>query len=100
MKKFLLGIVMAIMCIGMAACAPSSVAKAEEKMEKAGYTVLAYEGNEEGSVGGFIAKKGLIGGETLTAILFESTDAATDFYGTYSQIDSKAVLDGMMEFGD
>ena len=94
MKKFLLAIVTAIMCIGMAACAPSSVEKAEEKMEKAGYTVIAYEGKEEGSVGGFIANKGLIGGETITAILFESKDAATDFYGTYSQLDSNAVLDG------
>ena len=32
MKKFLLGLLMAIMCIGMAACAPSSIEKAEEKM--------------------------------------------------------------------
>ncbi|MBR2623423.1 MAG: hypothetical protein IKD15_04275, partial [Clostridia bacterium] len=74
--------------------APSTVEKAEEKMEKAGYTVLAYEKKEEGSVGGFIAKKGIVGGEMLTAILFESKDAASDFYGTYSQIDTNAVLDG------
>lgn len=95
MKKFLLAIITAIMCIGMAACAPSTVEKAEEKMEKAGYTVLAYSNEEaEGMVGGFTAKKGLIGGETLTAMLFDSKDSATDFYGTFSQGVKSAVLDG------
>ena len=33
MKKFLLGLVAAIMCIGMAACAPMSVEAAEEVEE-------------------------------------------------------------------
>ena len=95
MKKFLLAIITAIMCIGMAACTPSSVEKAEEKMQEAGYTVLAYSNEDaEGMVGGFTANKGLIGGETITAMLFDSKDAASDFYGTYSQINSKAVLDG------
>ena len=96
MKKFFLSLIMAIMCIGMAACAPSSVEKAEEKMQKAGYTVVAYEDKEtEGLVGGFVATaglSGLLGGNTMTALLFETTDAASDFYSVVNQ--AGAVLDG------
>ena len=96
MKKFLLGLLMAIMCIGMAACAPSSIEKAEEKMQAAGYTVVAYEDEEaEGMVGGFVATaglSGLLGGDVMTAVLFDSKDAATDFYSTLAE--TGAVLDG------
>ena len=95
MKKFLCALLAGFMCIGMAACAPMSVEKAEEKMQKAGYSVLAYTNDEaEGCVGSFLAQKGLIGGSTLYACLFESKDAATDFYSTASQISTSAVLDG------
>ena len=95
MKKFLCAILAGLMCIGMAACAPSSVEKAEEKMQEAGYTVLAYTADDaEGCVGSFLAQKGLIGGSSLYACLFDSKDSATDFYSTISQIQSKAVLDG------
>ena len=96
MKKFLLAVITAIMCIGMSACAPSSIEKAEEKMQEAGYTVVAYEDKEaEGLVGGFVATAGLSGllsGNTMTALLFDSKDAATDFYSTVSE--AGAVLDG------
>ena len=96
MKKFLLGLLMAIMCIGMAACAPSSIEKAEEKMQAAGYTVVAYEDKDaEGMVGGFVATaglSGLLGGDVMTAVLFDSKDAATDFYSTLAE--TGAVLDG------
>ena len=96
MKKFLLAIVTAMMCIGMSACAPMSVEKAEEKMQKAGYTVVAYENKEaEGMVGGFVATagiSGLLSGNTMTAVLFDSKDAATDFYSVANQ--AGAVLDG------
>ena len=96
MKKFLLGLLMAIMCIGMAACTPSSVEKAEEKMQEAGYTVVAYEDEDaEGMVGGFVATaglSGLLGGDVMTAVLFDSKDAATDFYSTLAE--PGAVLDG------
>lgn len=97
MKKFLLAIVMAIMCIGLAACAPMNMEKAEEKMQKAGYTVMAYSDDDaEGLVGSFTATKstGLLSAETLKAYYFDSKDAATDFYGTYSQFNKNAVLDG------
>ena len=94
MKKFLLGLLAAIMCIGMAACAPSSVEKAEEKMQEAGYKVVAYSKDDaEGMVGGFIATKGLTDlTNTMTAVLFDSSDAANDFYSTLSETD--ATLDG------
>jgi hypothetical protein len=96
MKKFLLAVITAIMCIGMSACAPSSVEKAEEKMQEAGYTVVAYEKEDaEGLVGGFVATaglSGLLGGNTMTALLFETKDAASDFYSTVSE--AGAVLDG------
>ena len=95
MKKFLCAILMGIMCLGFAACAPSSIEKAEEKMQEAGYTVLAYSNDDaEGCVGSFLAQKGLINGSTLYACLFDSKDAATDFYSTATQISSSAVLDG------
>lgn len=94
MKKFLLGLLAAIMCIGMAACTPSSVEKAEEKMQEAGYKVVAYSKDDaEGMVGGFVASKGLTDiTNTMTAILFDSKDAASDFYSTISE--TGAVLDG------
>lgn len=94
MKKFLLAVITAIMCIGMSACAPSSVEKAEEKMQEAGYKVVAYSKDDaEGMVGGFVASKGITDlTNSMTAVLFESKDAASDFYSTLSE--TGAVLDG------
>ena len=93
MKKFLVALMAALTCFAFAACAPSSVEKAEEKMEKAGYTVVAYsEKDAEGMVGGFVATNGLLSGNSMTAVLFETKDDATDFY---SKVDSMgAILDG------
>ena len=72
---------------------------AEEKMQKEGYGVIAYEDKEaEGLIGGFVATKndgeGLfdIEIEMITAMLFETKDAATDFYSAANQ--AGAVLDG------
>lgn len=99
MKKFLSTMIMALACVAMAACAPMSVEKAEEKMQKEGYMVLAYEDTDaEGCVGGFVATKndgeGLfdIEIEMITAVLFETSDAASDFYSVANQ--AGAVLDG------
>ena len=92
MKKIIVAILAALSCLFLFACVPSNVEKAEEKMEKAGYTVLAYSDKEaEGLVGGFIATKGLIGGESLTAVLFETVDDAKAFA---EEIGSKAKRDG------
>lgn len=94
MKKFLLALVTAIMCIAMVACAPFTVEKAEEKMQEAGYKVVAYSKDEaDGFVGGFIATKGITDlTNTMTAVLFETTDQASDFYSTLSE--TGATLDG------
>lgn len=94
MKKILLAILAAFMCIGMAACTPSSVEKAEEKMQEAGYKVVAYSNKDaEGMVGGFVATKGLTDlTNSMTAALFDSKDAASDFYSSLSE--TGAVLDG------
>jgi hypothetical protein len=95
MKKFLLALITAIMCIGMSACTPTSVEAAEEKMQKAGYTVVAYEEEVEGLVGGFVATAGLgglLGGNMMTAVLFETADDASDFYSAVNE--AGAVLDG------
>ena len=99
MKKFISTMIMAGVCLAMAACAPMSVERAEEKMQKEGYGVIAYEDKEaEGLIGGFVATKndgeGLfdIEIEMITAMLFETKDAATDFYSAANQVG--AVLDG------
>ena len=94
MKKFLCGLLAAIACIGFAACTPSTVEKAETKMKEAGYKVIAYSKEEEGSVGGFIASKGITDlTNGMTAVLFETKEDATDFYSTISEMDG-ATLDG------
>lgn len=91
MKKFLAAIFAFVMCLALVACAPASVEKAEDKMEDAGYTVLAYEQDAEGLVGGIIAKKGLMG-DGMTALLFETKDDAKDFMEDLG--DDDAVLKG------
>ncbi len=86
MKKFLKALVAGLSFVTMmaflAGCVPSNMAKAKEKMEEAGYSVLDYEksGEEEGLVGGLIAKTGLLGGESLTALLFSSSSEAKEYY--------------------
>ena len=85
MKKFILAIVAMIMCIGFAACAPMGIEQAKTKMNEAGYTVTAYEADEEaeGVVGGFYAMKGGllgVGGDNLTALLFSTKEEAAEYY--------------------
>ena len=86
MKKFLkslvAGLSFVLMMATLAGCVPSNMAKAKEKMQEAGYSVLDYEksGEEEGLVGGLIAKTGLITGESLTALLFSSNSEAKEYY--------------------
>ena len=92
MKKFLVAILAAITCISFAACAPSNVEKAKDKLKDAGYTIVTASEEAvpyvEGSVGSITAVKGgntlaetfTGGGEALTAVLFESKSAAKDYY--------------------
>jgi len=94
----------------LTACVPSSLEKAEEKLEKAGYTVMAYEGDaedlEEGVVGGLVAYKGLLESEGfLTALLFDSAASAKEAYDEYlaevEEEDTEVKLSGKwIYFGD
>ncbi len=86
MKKFLVGLLAALACFAMVACVPGDLAKAEEKMEKAGYNVASYELSAEGYVGGIAASLksdnplgdlgNALGGKTMNAVLFETADDA------------------------
>ena len=83
MKKILKSICIALVAVvtgfAITACKPSNIEKAEAKMEKAGYTVLAYDSvSADGFVGGFIAMD-IKGGESILAILFESKEEAEKY---------------------
>ena len=96
MKKILCAVLAAVACLGMAACVPSNMEKAEKKMKEEGYTVIAYTDEEaEGLVGGFNATKaeGLLNIDNLTALLFSSSKEAKNYY---ENLDNKgsALQDG------
>ena len=83
MKKILCAVLAAVACLGMAACVPSNMEKAEKKMKEEGYTVITYTDDEaEGLVGAFTATKmeGLLNVDNVTALLFESSKAAKNYY--------------------
>lgn len=90
MKKILrtlcIALVAIITGISVTACKPANIEKAEAKMEKAGYTVLAYENDDniEGFVGGFIAMD-ISAGDSMLAILFESKNDAEKYAETKIQ---------------
>ena len=93
MKKFICALLATLACLTLFACAPSNVEKAEKKMEKAGYTVKAYEDKEaEGAVGGFVATKGINLFDSITAVLFDNKDDAKAFAEAMSALN--AVQDG------
>ncbi len=92
MKKFLVALMAALTCLACVACAPANVDKAKAKMEEAGYKVEVSDEDAaelvagEEAVGMIVATKGefsLTGGadfDMLTAVLFESSSAAKDYY--------------------
>ena len=95
MKKIICAVLAAVSCLGFAACVPSNMEKAEDKMKKEGYTVVAYEDKEaEGCVGGFNATKmeGILDVENITALLFESSKEAKKFVEELGDT-SKAIQD-------
>lgn len=95
MKKIICTILMALTCLCLFACTPSSVEKAKDKMKKEGYTVLAYSDKEaEGLIGGLNATKmdGL-DVDNITALLFETTKDAKKFMAELAD-SSKAIRDG------
>ena len=95
MKKFISALLAALVCISMclfAACTPSNVEQAEDKMEEAGYFVIAYSNKDaEGLVGGLVATKIT---ETITAAYFETSDNAKEFYETLKLKETSVVQDG------
>ncbi len=99
MKKCLLGLLAAVMCVGMAACTPSTVEKAKNKMARQGYNVIDYDNvNAFGLVGGFVAieddpeSKATFEYDMMTALLFETKEDAKRFYETVTS--SGAGMDG------
>jgi len=82
MKKFLCGLLAAVATLSLVACVPSNMEKAEKRMKKEGYTVIAYTDDEaEGLIGGFNATKSEnFSVDNLTALLFESSKEAKAFY--------------------
>ena len=94
MKKIIGLFLAALACLSITACTPSSVEKAEEKMKKEGYQVLAYTDDEEGLVGGLIATKAesLLDVDTITALLFETKEDAEKFAESTAQ--TGAIQDG------
>ena len=84
MKKILKSLCIALVAVvtgfAITACKPSNIEKAEAKMEKAGYTVMAYDSvkKEDGFVGGFIAMD-IKAGQSILAILFESKEDAEKY---------------------
>ncbi len=94
MKKFLTILATVLACIFITACTPSNVDDAKAKMEEAGYGVLAYSNDDaEGMIGGLIASTSIIGGESLTAVFFETKEDAKKFYDDHAS-ESNATLDG------
>ena len=96
MKKLLHAVLVAMACLSFVACVPSNMDKAEEKMKKEGYTVLAYTDDKaEGLVGAFTATKmeGLLNVDNVTALLFDSKDAAKEYYENYGN-KANAIQDG------
>ena len=95
MKKFLVALMAALTCFACVACAPANVDKAKAKMEEAGYTVKVSDEDAaeliagEEAVGMIVAIDGDIDFgdfefdmdvDMLTAVLFETSSAAKDYY--------------------
>ena len=100
MKKFLLAIVMAIMCIGMAACAPMSIEKAEEKITIKGGTFssfypLSYMGDGEKAT--FRLKEDIVLTEEESVTIPSGANVTLDLNGkTLSQAKEQTTMHGMI----
>jgi len=87
MKKIIVALMAALMCVAFAACAPANVEKAQAKMEKAEYSVAVW-GEEaaefaygEDAEDALVATKGgVMNGKAVTAVLFETSKAAKEYY--------------------
>lgn len=97
MKKIITLILVALVsvtCMVFTACVPANLDKAKAKMEEAGYTVVKYENDHQGLLGGMIASKGLFGVDgSMTALLFKTKEDAENFYVNYGE-DLGAIVKG------
>ena len=101
MKKFLGLLLTVLTCLALVACAPNSVADAKEKMKEAGYTVVAYNNDTaEGLQGGFVATSGLIGGNSMTALYFETKEDAKNFFESLENKENGAQSGNWVYWGD
>lgn len=85
MKKFAkftaLALVLVLAVAMLTACVPSDIETAKVKMEEAGYSVFDLTDSEaEGLQGYFIAKTGIVSGEKLTAMYFDTAANAKSWY--------------------
>ena len=91
MKKFVkftsLAIVLVLAVALFAACVPSDVESAKAKLEEAGYVVVSYSEEADGIQGGFLATKGLIGGESVYALYFDSAASAKEWFNANTSRD-------------
>ena len=100
MKKVILGLFVALFALVLVGCAPKDSSAAKQKMEKAGYTVVATvydEVQEDGSVASLACTKGnTIGsiidglGNGLTAVLYDSTKNAKAAYNSSKNAEGKS----------
>ena len=104
MKKFLkivsLALVSVMAAVMLVACAPSTVDKAKDKMEDAGYNVVTAIKvfDSEGYVGGITASKSIEDDDSwfgdvisITAYLFETPTDAKAYADAWGKRDVKAV---------
>ncbi|MEG1613801.1 MAG: hypothetical protein RR357_06520 [Clostridia bacterium] len=83
-------LVVALSAVMFTACVPGGVDKAKEKMTEKGYTCAGSEKSGEGIVGSFTAVKGLINGEYLIAVFYDSAKTAkADFDEMKGDADKK-----------
>ncbi len=91
MKKYAkftaLALVLVLAVAMLTACVPSDVESAEAKLKAAGYVVVSYSEEADGLQGGFLATKGLIGGESVYALYFDSAASAKEWFNANTSRD-------------
>lgn len=95
-KSLLMVAVCVMLCFSLSACKPKNIDKAKSRLEKAGYTVMDYEVEEDAEdvVGAILAsnfeKVNEIDG--MIAILFENKGSAKDYYESVTENNGKSMV--------
>lgn len=88
-KRIGLVLTMAVLCVSLFACVPSSLEKAQEKMAREGYNVVNINVDAlDGAEGGIMATD-LLEGDMLIAVRFESVKAAKQGLKDWDELMSK-----------